>query len=65
MQTLTKQIMPAKLHEKMEIANVFVKSNLMPRGLDKPEKVVIVLEMGHELGLPPLITICIGCSINK
>jgi hypothetical protein len=59
------QIMPATLHEKLEMANVFVKSNLMPRGLDKPEKVVIALEMGHELGLPPLIAIMNIAVINN
>ena len=59
------QIMPATLHDKMEMAEVFVKSNLMPRGLDKPEKVVIALEMGHELGLPPLIAIMNIAVINS
>ena len=59
------QIMPATLHDKMEMAEVFVKSNLMPRGLDKPEKVVIALEMGHELGLPPLIAIMNIAVINN
>jgi hypothetical protein len=59
------QIMPATLHDKMEMAEVFVKSNLMPRGLDKPEKVVIALELGHELGLPPLIAIMNIAVINN
>lgn len=65
MQTLTNQIMPVTLQEKLEMANVFVKSNLMPRGFDKPEKVVIALEMGHELGIPPLIAIMNIAVINN
>jgi hypothetical protein len=58
-------IMPATLQEKLDMANIFVKSNLMPRGLDKPEKVVIALEMGHELGIPPLIAIMNIAVINN
>jgi RecT family protein len=68
MQTLTvankESLMPLSFQEKLSMANVFIKSNLMPRGYDTPEKVVIALEMGHELGLPPLIAIMNIAIIN-
>ena len=57
--------MPETLQDKLEMANVFVKSNLMPKGLDRPEKVVIALELGHELGLPPLISVMNIAVINN
>lgn len=61
----TNTMMPGTLQEKLEMANLFVKSNLMPRGFDRPEKVVIALEMGHELGLPPLAAIMNIAVINN
>jgi hypothetical protein len=57
--------MPETLQDKLEMANVFVRSNLMPKGLDRPEKVVIALELGHELGLPPLISVMNIAVINN
>ena len=57
--------MPETLQDKLEMANVFVKSNLMPKGFDQPEKVVIALELGHELGLPPLISVMNIAVINN
>lgn len=59
------QIMPASLQDKLEMANIFIRSNLMPRGFDRPEKIVIALELGHELGLPPLIAIMNIAVINN
>ncbi|KQC02932.1 MAG: hypothetical protein APR54_09855 [Candidatus Cloacimonas sp. SDB] len=57
-------LMPLSFQEKLSMASVFIKSNLMPRGYDTPEKVVIALEMGHELGLPPLVAIMNIAIIN-
>ncbi len=35
-------------------ANYVIKSGLTPKGIDKPEAVVVALQMGYELGLPPM-----------
>ena len=51
------QLMPATLQDKLVMASTLVKSGLMPPGLNTPEKVLIALQMGHELGLKPMVSI--------
>lgn len=50
-------LMPQTQAEKYEMANVLCKSGLIPRGLDKPEKVFVALQWGHELGLTPMVAV--------
>ncbi len=51
------QLMPSTLQDKLVMASTLVKSGLMPPGLNTPEKVLIALQMGHELGLKPMVSI--------
>ena len=50
-------LMPQTQAEKYEMAGVLCKSGLIPRGLDKPEKVFVALQWGHELGLTPMVAV--------
>lgn len=50
-------LMPQTQAEKYEMAGVLCKSGLIPRGLDKPEKVFVALQWGHELGLSPMVAV--------
>lgn len=65
MNELSTTIMPETIDSKLKMASVFIKSGLMPRGFDTPEKLVIALELGHELGLPPLVSILNIAVINN
>lgn len=51
------QLMPASFKEKFQMAQVFARSGLLPKGLDTPEKVCIALEWGHELQLSPMVAV--------
>lgn len=42
------------LHDAWRFASAVIKSGLAPHGLDSPEKVLIAMQLGAELGLPPL-----------
>ena len=42
------------LDDMWRFANCVVKAGLAPKGFDKPEGVLIALEMGMEIGLPPM-----------
>jgi hypothetical protein len=47
-------LMPQTLAEKLKMADVFVKSGLMPSGFRTASQVLVALQMGHELGIPPM-----------
>ena len=42
------------LEDMWRFASYVIKSGLAPKGIDKPEAVVVALQMGFELGLPPM-----------
>ena len=44
----------ASLDDMYRFAQYVISSGLAPKGIDKPESVVIVLQMGFELGLSPM-----------
>lgn len=52
-----KTLMPLTIQHKLRMANVMAKSGLLPKGLDTPQKVFIALQMGHELGLRPMVAV--------
>ena len=58
-------LMPVTLQGKLEMAATLVKSGLMPQGMNTPEKVLIALQMGHELGLKPMASIQNIAVINN
>lgn len=47
-------LMPQTLTEKLKMAEMFAASGLMPLGLKSPAQVLVALQMGHELGIPPM-----------
>lgn len=47
-------LMPQTLSEKLKMAEWFSKSGLMPAGLKSPAQILVALQMGHELGIPPM-----------
>lgn len=49
--------MPPTFHDKYKMAQILVKSGLLPSVYNTPEKVIIALQMGHELGLKPMVAI--------
>lgn len=49
--------MPADMAAKLQMADMFVRSGLCPRGMDTKEKVFVALQFGDELGLAPWISI--------
>ncbi len=51
------ELMPVSLQEKVEMAKYFAQSDLMPGGLKSPAQVLVALQMGHELGLAPMIAL--------
>ncbi len=51
------ELMPVSITEKVEMAKYLAQSDLMPGGLSSPAKVFVALQMGHELGLSPMIAI--------
>lgn len=55
--TITKSSkgMPESFGDKLKMADVLCKSGLMPKGLDTPQKLVVALQYGHELGLSPMV----------
>lgn len=52
------QLIPTTLEDQFRLAKYYHHSNLMPRGLDTTEKVLVALQLCFELGLPPMT--CIG-----
>lgn len=51
------ELMPATLQDKLEMAKYLAQSELMPGGLNTPAKVLVALQMGHELGLSPMVSV--------
>ncbi len=43
--------------EQYRLARAYSASGLMPRALDTPEKVLVALQLCHELGLPPMTSV--------
>lgn len=43
--------------EQYRLARAYSASGLMPKGLDTPEKVLVALQLCHELGLPPMTSV--------
>lgn len=54
MLTSQKGLVLTSLDDMWRFAGYVVRSGLTPKGLEKPEAVVIALQMGYELGLPPM-----------
>ena len=50
-------LMPFTFEGKFEMAQLLVRSRLLPSGLDTPEKVCVALEWGHELQLSPMVAV--------
>lgn len=50
-------LMPVTIQDKQLMANYLAKSGLMPKDLNTGEKVFVALQMGHELGLSPMIAV--------
>lgn len=53
-----------KLDEYFRFANILIKSKLIPSNLDSPEKVLVALWWGVELGLSPMVAINNVVPIN-
>ena len=53
----TAQGMPVDFSAKLKMAETLVKSGLLPNGMSTPEKVVVALQWGYELGLSPMVAI--------
>jgi len=51
------ELMPVSLAEKIEMAKYLSQSGLMPNGLHTPAQVFVALQMGHELGLAPMVAV--------
>jgi len=49
------KLMPATLSGKMKMAEILIKSRLLPQSVDTPAKAMVILQMGHELGLQPMM----------
>ena len=65
--TVVKQngLMPETFGEKLQMAGILVKSNMLPRGIDTPEKAVVALQWGAEIGLSPMVALNNIAVINN
>ena len=52
------------LEEQYRLARYYCESRLMPQALNTPEKVLVALQLCHELRLPPMMSIGRICVIN-
>jgi len=50
-------IVPQSLDEAFRLANGIALSGLAPKGMDKPEQVMVAIMTGMELGLPPMFAV--------
>lgn len=50
-------LMPDSLEGKLTMAELFLKSGIMPKDMNTKEKVFIALQYGHELGLSPMVSV--------
>jgi hypothetical protein len=57
-------LMPVTIGDKMVMARTLAESGLIPKSLDTPAKVFIALQMGHELGLKPMVAVNNITAIN-
>ena len=48
-------LMPVTWQDKYDMGVMLIKSQMLPSSLDTPAKVFIALQMGHELGLSPMM----------
>lgn len=55
----------SSLEEQYRLATAYHRSGLMPAGLNSPEKVLVALQLCHELGLPPMSSIGKIAVINQ
>jgi hypothetical protein len=54
---LGSEFMPQSFKGKLELAEVLAMSGLCPSGMNTKEKVYVALQLGHELGLSPMIAV--------
>ena len=54
----------SSLEEQYRIACLYHKSTLMPQALNTPEKILVALQLCHELGLPPMTSVSKIAVIN-
>jgi hypothetical protein len=54
---LGSEFMPQSFEGKLKLAEVLARSGLCPNGMNTREKVYVALQMGHELGLSPMIAV--------
>lgn len=54
----------ASLEDAFRFAKAVISSGLAPRGYDKPEAVLIAIQMGAEVGLPPMAALSSIAVIN-
>lgn len=47
-------IIPQTIEETFRLAQAIAKSGLAPRGMDKPESIMVAIMHGAEIGLPPM-----------
>ncbi len=57
-------LMPADIAGKMEMSKLLSQSGLMPKGLQTPAQVFVALQVGHELGLSPMMSMSNIAVIN-
>lgn len=50
-------LMPMTINGKFRMAQALIMSGLLPKAYQRPEQVIIALQMGHELGLKPMMAI--------
>lgn len=57
-------LMPLSVDDKMQMAKLIVDSGIVPTSLDTPAKVFVALQVGHELGLSPMMSVNNISAIN-
>ena len=50
-------LMPVALRDKYFLAEQLVKSGIIPNSINTPQKAMAILQMGHELGLSPMVAL--------
>ena len=50
-------LMPVALRDKFFLAEQLVKSGIIPNSINTPQKAMAILQMGHELGLSPMVAL--------
>ena len=59
------ELMPQSFDDKFKMAEILVKSGLLPKGIDTPEKALVALQWGAELGLTPMVAVNNIAVINN